>query len=33
LLDIVSKGRDKGGFKYGMAWLRHHDRYKDETFC
>jgi predicted dithiol-disulfide oxidoreductase (DUF899 family) len=25
LLDIVSKGRDEGGFKYGKEWLRHHD--------
>ena len=32
LLDIVPKGRDESGFSYGMEWLRHKDRYGDETF-
>ena len=32
LLDIVPKGRDEGNFSYGMEWLRHKDRYGDETF-
>jgi len=32
LLDIVPKGRDEGAFSYGMEWLRHKDRYGDETF-
>jgi predicted dithiol-disulfide oxidoreductase (DUF899 family) len=32
LLDIVPKGRDEGGFAYGMEWLRHHDRYEDKSF-
>jgi len=27
LLDIVPKGRDEAGLEYGMAWVRHHDRY------
>jgi predicted dithiol-disulfide oxidoreductase (DUF899 family) len=27
LLDIAPKGRDEGGLKYGMAWVRHHDKY------
>ena len=27
LLDMVPKGRDEEGLKYGMEWLRHHDRY------
>ena len=26
-LDIAPKGRDEAGLKYGMAWVRHHDRY------
>jgi len=26
-LDIVPKGRDEGGLRYTMEWLRHHDRY------
>ena len=32
LLDIVPKGRDEGEFSYGMEWLRHKNRYGDETF-
>jgi predicted dithiol-disulfide oxidoreductase (DUF899 family) len=28
LLDLVPKGRDEAGMEYGMAWLRHHDRYE-----
>jgi predicted dithiol-disulfide oxidoreductase (DUF899 family) len=32
LLDIVPKGRDEAAFSYGMQWLRHHDRYEDQTF-
>ena len=32
LLDIVPKGRDEGGLAYGMEWVRHHDRYDDESF-
>src|SRR6516162_2757140 len=31
-LDITSRGRDEAGLSYGMEWLRHHDRYDDETF-
>lgn len=27
LLDLVPKGRDEDGLEYGMAWVRHHDRY------
>jgi predicted dithiol-disulfide oxidoreductase (DUF899 family) len=26
-LDIAPKGRDEGGLKFGMAWVRHHDKY------
>ncbi len=26
-LDLVPKGRDEEGLPYGMAWVRHHDRY------
>ena len=29
LLDLVPKGRDEEGLPYGMAWLRHKDRYED----
>jgi len=29
ILDLVPKGRDEAGLPYGMAWLRHHDRYED----
>lgn len=32
LLDIVPKGRDEAEFSYGMEWLRHKDKYDDETF-
>ena len=32
LLDIVPKGRDEASLKYGMEWVRHHDRYDAETF-
>ena len=32
LLDIVPKGRDEDALPYGMAWVRHHDRYGDDTF-
>lgn len=31
LLDIVPRGRDEAGLEYGMAWVRHHDRYDDAT--
>jgi predicted dithiol-disulfide oxidoreductase (DUF899 family) len=27
ILDLVPKGRDEENLEYGMAWLRHHDRY------
>lgn len=27
LLDIAPKGRDEEGLSYGMAWVRHHDKY------
>ena len=27
LLDLVPKGRDEARLPYGMAWVRHHDRY------
>ena len=26
-LDLVPTGRDEDGLPYGMAWVRHHDRY------
>jgi predicted dithiol-disulfide oxidoreductase (DUF899 family) len=26
-LDLAPKGRDEGSLAYGMAWVRHHDRY------
>jgi len=32
LLDIVPKGRDEAGLSYGMQWLRHRDRYEDQSF-
>ena len=32
LLDIVPKGRDEDGLHYSMEWIRHHDRYDDDTF-
>jgi predicted dithiol-disulfide oxidoreductase (DUF899 family) len=28
-LDLVPKGRDEDDFPYGMAWVRHHDRYDE----
>ncbi len=28
-LDLVPKGRDEDGLPYGMAWVRHHDKYDD----
>ena len=31
-LDIVPKGRDEESLQYGMEWVRHHDRYGDESF-
>jgi predicted dithiol-disulfide oxidoreductase (DUF899 family) len=27
-LDLAPKGRDEEGLSYGMAWVRHHDRYQ-----
>lgn len=32
LLDLVPKGRDEDDLVYGMAWLRHADRYEDPSF-
>ncbi|MBX9666922.1 MAG: thioredoxin family protein [Candidatus Obscuribacterales bacterium] len=32
LLDVVPKGRDEDGLVYGMEWVRHHDKYGDESF-
>ena len=26
-LDLAPKGRDEEGLQYGMAWVRHHDKY------
>lgn len=31
-LDIVPKGRDEDGLPYPMAWVRHKDRYEDDSF-
>jgi len=28
LLDLVPRGRDEDALDYGMAWVRHHDRYE-----
>jgi predicted dithiol-disulfide oxidoreductase (DUF899 family) len=28
ILDLAPKGRDEAGLSYGMAWVRHHDRYE-----
>jgi predicted dithiol-disulfide oxidoreductase (DUF899 family) len=28
-LELVPKGRDEDGLYFPMAWVRHHDRYKD----
>jgi predicted dithiol-disulfide oxidoreductase (DUF899 family) len=30
-LDIAPKGRDEDGLEFTMAWVRHHDRYGDES--
>ncbi len=27
-LDLVPKGRDEASLKYGMEWLKHHDKYE-----
>jgi predicted dithiol-disulfide oxidoreductase (DUF899 family) len=27
-LDLAPKGRDETGLSYGMAWVRHHDKYE-----
>jgi predicted dithiol-disulfide oxidoreductase (DUF899 family) len=32
LLDVVPKGRDEAGLVYGMEWVRHHDKYDDDSF-
>ncbi len=32
LLDMVPKGRDEEGLVYGMEWVRHHDKYGDDSF-
>ena len=32
LLDMVPKGRDEGALPFGMAWVRHHDRYTGGGF-
>ena len=32
LLDLVPKGRGESDLPYGMAWVRYHDRYKDDSF-
>lgn len=32
LLDIVPKGRDEAALPYGMAWVRHRDKYDDDSF-
>ena len=29
-LDLVPRGRDEDELPYGMAWIRHHDRYGEE---
>ena len=31
-LDMAPKGRDEAELPYSMSWVRHHDRYGDETF-
>jgi predicted dithiol-disulfide oxidoreductase (DUF899 family) len=28
LLDLAPRGRDEAGLSYGMAWVRHHDKYE-----
>jgi len=30
-LDMTPKGRDEEGLPYGMAWVRHHDRYENQA--
>jgi predicted dithiol-disulfide oxidoreductase (DUF899 family) len=30
-IDLVPKGRDEDGLPFTMAWVRHHDRYENET--
>ena len=30
-LDMTPKGRDEEGLPYGMAWVRHHDRYEKQA--
>lgn len=32
VLDLVPKGRDEGGLKHSMAWVRHHDKYEGGYF-
>jgi len=32
LLDMVPRGRDEDGLVYGMEWVRHHDKYGDDSF-
>jgi len=31
-LDITPKGRDEDGLSFPLAWVRHHDRYRDNYF-
>lgn len=31
-LDLVAKGRDESELPYTMHWVRHHDRYDDDSF-
>jgi predicted dithiol-disulfide oxidoreductase (DUF899 family) len=31
-LDIVTQGRNEDSLPYPMAWVRHKDRYEDDTF-
>jgi predicted dithiol-disulfide oxidoreductase (DUF899 family) len=31
LLDIVPKGRAEEDLGYGMEWVRHHDRYEEDS--
>jgi predicted dithiol-disulfide oxidoreductase (DUF899 family) len=30
-LDLAPKGRDEEGLSYGMAWVRHHDKYDGDN--
>lgn len=32
LIDLAPSGRNENGFTYSMEWVRHHDRYGDESF-